>query len=91
MSLPTVTIVVNNGQGRHSTVCEDRQRSDERRVGVDVGDIGVRPHRQFLKSLLHEGRHGHLTHLRHTDTHTHTHTHTQTDGLFCDNCSAECF
>lgn len=64
-----LTAVVDNRQGGDSAVREDRQRSDERRVGVDVGDVGVRPDGELLQRLLHEGRHGHLTHLTHTHTH----------------------
>lgn len=63
-----VTIMVDDGQGGDSTVCEDRQRGDERSVRVDVGDVGVRPHTELLQRLFHEGWHWHLTHL--TDTHT---------------------
>lgn len=61
--LQTVTAVVDDGQGGDAPVREDGQRSDERRVGVDVGNVGICPHSQLLQSLLHEGRHGHLTHL----------------------------
>lgn len=67
-----VTTVVNDRQSGNSSVCEDRQRSDERCVWMDVGDVGIRPHTKLLQGLLHEGRHGHLTQL--------THTHTQ-DGF----------
>ena len=65
-----VTVVIDDGQGRDAAVSEDGQRSDERRVWVDVGDVGVRPHTELLQSLLHEGWHGHFTHLSHTHTHT---------------------
>lgn len=71
-----VTAVVDDGQGGDSTMCEDGQSGDERSVRVDVGDVGVRPHTELLQSLLHEGRHGHLTHLTHTHVHRHAHTHT---------------
>lgn len=70
MLLPPVTAVVDNRQGGDAAVCEDGQRGDQWRVWVDVGDVGIRPHSQFLQSLLHESWHGHLTHLRHTHTHT---------------------
>lgn len=63
--LQTVTAVVDDGQGGDAAVREDGQRGDDWRVGVDVGDVGVRPHTQLLQSLLHEGWHGHLTHLSH--------------------------
>ena len=76
MLSPSVTVVVDDGQGGDAAVCEDGQRGDERRVRVDVGDVGIRPHGELLQSLLHEGRHGHLTHLTHTQTHAHTHTRT---------------
>lgn len=64
-----VTMVVDDGQSRDSAMCEDRQSSDEWSVGVNVGDVGVCPHTKLLQSLLHEGRHGHFTHLTHTHTH----------------------
>lgn len=60
--------MVHDGQGGDTAVREDRQGHDERRVGVDVGDVGVRSYSKFFQSLLHEGRHRHLTHLKHTDT-----------------------
>lgn len=70
MLLLTVTAVVDDWQGGDAAVCEDGQRGDQWRVRVDVGDVGICPHSQLLQSLLHEGRHGHLAHLRHTHTHT---------------------
>lgn len=68
-----ITVVVDNREGGDAAVSEDGQRGDERRVRVDVGNVGVCPDAELLQRLFHEGRHGHLTHL----THEHGHTNTQ--------------
>lgn len=40
-----VTVVVNDWQGWNSTVGKDRQRSAKPSVWLDVGNVGVGPHR----------------------------------------------
>ena len=62
-----LTRLVHHGQRGHPPLHKDAEGFDDRRVGVNEGDVAVGPDAKFLQGLLHKGRLWHLAHLTGVD------------------------